>query len=118
MIRVSDINESLKFYRGLLGLKLIRQMELEDSTLYFLNDGVSDAEIELTYNHEVPKEGYNNGNSLGHLAFGVDDMDKFTSKMQSSGYEYLYEPFILPGHKVKIAFLKDPDGREIEIIEK
>ena len=117
MLRVADIEKSLKFYQKLFGLKVTRTKELEDATLYFLSDGISNVEIELTYNHETPKGGYVNGTSFGHLAFEIDNMDKFTEKLHALGYDYLYSPFILPGHTLKIAFVNDPDGREIEIVE-
>jgi lactoylglutathione lyase len=116
MIRVSDIDKSLKFYEELLGLKISRTMDLDDCKLYFLNDGFSNVEIELTHNFETPEGGYDVGTQFGHFAFEVESMDEFTSKMENLGYTYLYEPFELkPG--LKIAFVQDPDGSEIELIE-
>lgn len=118
MIRVKDIDKSLKFYTELLGLELAKKLRLEDSTLYFLSDKEGYTQIELTYNNEGPEKGYEIGTGLGHLAFEVDSMDEFTKKLHALGYEYLYEPFNLPDHKLKIAFVKDPDGYEVELIEK
>ena len=118
MIRVKDKDESLRFYMELFNMKLIEQRRLEDCTLYFLNDESGEVQIELTYNDETPKDGYTNGNAFGHFAFSCDDMDKFSEKLRSMGYEYLYEPFDLTGKGSKIAFINDPDGNEIEIIEK
>ncbi len=118
MIRVKDIDKSLKFYTELLNMKLNKKKRLEDCELYFLDDEAGCCQIELTYNDETPQEGYVNGNTFGHFAFAVESLDKFTEKMNALGYEYLYEPFDLNGKGSRIAFIKDPDGNEIELIEK
>ncbi len=118
MIRVKDIDKSLKFYTELLNMKLNKKKRLEDCELYFLDDEAGCCQIELTYNDETPQEGYVNGNAFGHFAFAVESLDKFTEKMNALGYEYLYEPFDLNGKGSRIAFIKDPDGNEIELIEK
>ena len=118
MIRVKNIDESLKFYTELLNMKLESKRRLEDCWLYFLTDEDDTCQIELTYNDETPENGYEIGSGFGHFAFSVDNMETFTTKMNDLGYEYLYEPFDLNGKGSKIAFLKDPDGYEIEIIEK
>lgn len=117
MIRVKDIEKSLKFYTELLEMQVAREMRLEDCKLFFLSDKHGEVQIELTYNDETPESGYEIGAGFGHFAFSVDSMDDFTSKLHELGYEYLYEPFQLPGHRLKIAFIKDPDGYEIELIE-
>lgn len=118
MIRVKDIEKSLKFYEELLDLKLTKEMRLEDATLYFLSDKEGYTQIELTHNDEIPKDCYDIGKGFGHFAFEVESMDKFTEKLNDFGYEYLYEPFDLSNYNFKIAFIKDPDGYEIELIEK
>lgn len=118
MIRVKDINASLKFYTELLNMKIDHKKRLEDCELYFLNDESGCCQLELTYNDETPKEGYTNGNAFGHFAFAVNSLEDFTQKMNTLGYSYLYEPFDLNGKGSIIAFIKDPDGNEIELIEK
>ena len=118
MIRVKDINTSLKFYSELLNMKLDKKKRLDDCSLYFLNDEEGCCQIELTYNDETPEKGYENGSAFGHFAFSVKSLDEFTEKLHSLGYEYMYEPFDLNGKGTKIAFIKDPDGNEIELIEK
>lgn len=118
MIRVKDIKESMKFYTELLGLKKTHEIKLEDSLLHFLSDGVGEFEIELTENFETPAGGYPTGKAFGHFALETEDMDKFDAQMKQSGYEYLYEPFVMAEANSKIAFIKDPDGNEIEIIQK
>lgn len=118
MIRVKDIDASLKFYTELLNMKLDKKKRLDDCELYFLDDEEGCTQIELTYNDETPAEGYENGSAFGHFAFSVKSLEEFTKKLHSLGYEYLYEPFDLNGKGTKIAFIKDPDGNEIELIEK
>ena len=118
MIRVRNLEKALDFYTRLLGLKLTEERRLDDCTLYFLTDEESGVQVELTYNDETPGDGYVNGNAFGHFAFYCDNLDEFTNKVTSMGYEYLYEPFDLNGKGSKIAFIKDPDGNEIELIEK
>ena len=124
MIRVKNIDESLKFYQEFIGLKLIEKKSLEDCDLYFLGEDENSCQIELTYNYETPEAGYENGNCFGHFAFGVEDMNKATEKINEMGYEYLWEPFEIElkdekGNTSKklIAFIKDPDGNEIELIQ-
>lgn len=118
MIRVKDAEKSLKFYTELLNMTLDKKKRLDDCTLYFLNDEDGCCQIELTQNDETPEQGYENGNGFGHFAFSVESLDEFTEKLQKLGYEYLYEPFDLNGKGTKIAFVIDPDGNEIEMIEK
>ena len=118
MIRVKNIDESLKFYTELLEMKLDHKKRLDDCWLYFLNDKDNTCQIELTYNDETPDCGYEIGSGFGHFAFAVESLEDFTQKLNNLGYEYLYEPFDLNGKGTKIAFVKDPDGYEIELIEK
>lgn len=118
MIRVKDLDKSLNFYQKLLGLNLINTLRLDDSTLYYLGNSENETQIELTVNDDIPENGYINGNSFGHFAFEIDSFDDFNKKIEKLGYKYLYEPFILESAGLKIAFLKDPDGNEIEVIEK
>ncbi len=117
MIRVKDINASLKFYTELLGLQKTHEIKLEDCILHFLKGEDGDFEIELTQNFENPKDGYTNGNAFGHFAVETKDMDEFDKKFRAFGGEYLYEPFVMEEAQSKIAFIKDPDGNEIEIIQ-
>lgn len=117
MIRTKDIDKSMDFYTKLLGLNLVRTIKLEDCILYFLSDEDGQTQIELTANFENPENGYENGNAFGHFAFGVESMDEFTKKLHSMGYEYLYEPYYMEEAGSTIAFIKDPDGNEIEIIQ-
>lgn len=117
MIRVKNIEESLKFYQGLFDLTVTRKIRLDDCDLYFLSDNIGEVQIELTHNDETPEGGYDIGSGFGHFAFETNSMENFTQKLKGMGYEYLYEPFNLSAAGSTIAFVKDPDGYEIEIIE-
>lgn len=118
MIRVKDIKKSLEFYEKLIGLKVVSEKRLSDCNLYFLSDEIGEVQIELTYNDETPEGGYNIGNGFGHFAFQVESMDEVTKKLKELGYEYLWEPFKLSEVGSTISFVKDPDGYEIEFIQK
>lgn len=118
MLRVKNIEESLKFYTELLEMKVDREKRLDDSTLYFLTDEKGIIQLELTFNDETPENGYEIGTGFGHLAFKVSSMDEFTQKMNALGYKYLYEPYKLSSTGSTIAFVRDPDGYEIELIER
>ena len=118
MIRVRDLEKSLDFYTKIFDMEITEKRRLDDCWLYFLTDKVSGQQIELTYNDETPEGGYEIGSGFGHFAFGVESMDEFSEKLAVNGYKYLYEPFDLTGKGSMIAFVKDPDGYEIELIEK
>jgi len=125
MIRVKDIKKSLDFYKNVLGLKVLDKKSLDDCELYFLGEYEGGVEIELTNNFDTPENGYKNGDAFGHFAFAADDMDEFTKILKNAGYDFLYKPYSLTlkaddgtVKTKRIAFIKDPDGNEIEIIEK
>lgn len=117
MIRVKDVEKSLNFYQNLMNMSIVKKKRLDDCELIYLEDEEHTAQIELTVNDEIPENGYENGNAFGHFAFSVNSMDEFTEKMKTLGYEYLYEPYVIFSG-TKIAFVKDPDGNEVELIEK
>jgi len=116
MIRVKDENASIKFYCDFLGLQKGKRVRLEDCFLQYLTDFESGAEIELTINDE--KQEYTQGTAFGHFAFECDDLDEIQKKMKKEGYSWAVEPFRLDCINSKIAFLSDPDGNEIELIQK
>src|SRR5574344_1566148 len=118
MIRVKDIEKSLKFYQDFIGLELKKKKRLDDCWLYFLTDKQGTCEIELTLNDEIPDNGYDIGSGFGHLAFEVDSFDEVKKLMKTYNYKYLYEPYQISQVSSTVAFLKDPDGYEIELIKK
>jgi lactoylglutathione lyase len=114
MVRVSDMEESLRFYRDLLGLKEIRRREDEKGryTLIFLAPpGQEDAPIELTYNWD-PEE-YSGGRNFGHLAYEVDDIYAFCQKLMDAGVTINRPP-----RDGKMAFVRSPDEISVEILQK
>ncbi len=118
MIRVKDEQKSIKFYCDLLGLKRGKRIRLEDCYLQYLTDEITKTEIELTINDETPVGGYSVGNSFGHFAFLCDNLDEINKKIVEMGYKWEVEPFYMEEVKTRIAFLLDPDGNAVELIEK
>ena len=118
MIRVKNEEKSIKFYCDLLGLKKGKRIRLEDCYLQYLTDETTKTELELTINDETPKNGYIKGNAFGHFAFLCDDLDEINKKITEMGYDWEIEPFYMEEVKTRIAFLLDPDGNSIELIEK
>ncbi len=116
MIRVKNENESLKFYCSLLGLKKGKRIRLEDCFLQYLTDEKTGIEIELTINDKTPEK-YQTGDAFGHFAFLCENLDEIGKKMDNLGYKWEIEPFYMKEVKTRIAFLLDPDGNSIELIE-
>ena len=116
MIRVTNEKEMIRFYCELLGLKSGKRVRLEDCWLQYLTDTISNTEIEFTINDE--KEQYVKGNQFGHFAFSCKNLDEIDKKIKDMGYSWYIEPFYLEEVSANIAFIKDPDGNEIELIEK
>jgi lactoylglutathione lyase len=114
MVRVSDIDQSLRFYRDLLGLKEVRRMENEKGryTLIFLAPpGQEETPIELTYNWDP--ETYAGGRNFGHLAYEVDDIYAFCDRLQKAGVTINRPP-----RDGNMAFIRSPDNISIEILQK
>jgi lactoylglutathione lyase len=114
MVRVGDLEKSLHFYCGLLGLKELRRIENERGrfTLVFLAaPGDDDAQIELTYNWDP--EQYAIGRAFGHLAYRVDDIYSLCARLQAGGVTINRPP--RDGH---MAFVRSPDNISIELLQK
>jgi lactoylglutathione lyase len=120
MIRVGDLDRSVKFYTELLGMKELRRRDVPEGkyTLAFVGygDEASNAVIELTYNYGVDK--YELGNAFGHLAIGVPDIKSAVEKVRASGGKVTREPGPVKFGTTVIAFVEDPDGYKIELIER
>ena len=117
MLRVKDIEKSLFFYQNLFDMNLTKTMELEDCRLYFLSDEDGQTQIELTHNFDTPTEGYSHGSAFGHLAFEVQSITAFSEKMKTLGLGEVQEVYSMPRYDMQIAFIEDPDGNSIELIE-
>ena len=118
MLRVGDLERSIKFYTEVLGMKLLRTSENAEYkyTLAFVGygDESDNAVIELTYNWGVDK--YDLGTAYGHIALGVDDIYATIEAIRAAGGKITREPGPVLGGKTVIAFAEDPDGYKIEFI--
>jgi len=119
MLRVGNLEESLKFYCDLLGMKLLRKKDYPggEFTLAFVGygDESDHAVIELTYNWGVEK--YELGNAYGHIALGVDDIYATCESIKNRGGKVVREPGPMKHGSTVIAFVEDPDGYKIELIQ-
>jgi lactoylglutathione lyase len=123
MLRVGDMQRSIRFYTEVMGMQLLRTTERPEQQydLAFLGYGRNPehAEIELTYNYGVPK--YELGTAYGHIAIGVPDVAATCAavrdKAQALGGAITREPGPVKGGSTVIAFITDPDGYKIELIE-
>ncbi len=119
MIRVNDLEESLKFYCDKLGMKLLRKNDYPggEFTLAFVGFGPirETAVIELTYNWGRHK--YEIGDAFGHLAIGVDDVYRVCEELRAKGVKVVREPGPMAHGKSVIAFIEDPNGYRIELVE-
>ncbi len=120
MIRVGNLDRSVKFYTECLGMHELRRHDVPDGkyTLSFVGYGEEPAHsvIELTYNYGVEK--YEIGTAFGHLAIGVPDIVASVEKVRAAGGKVVREPGPVKFGKTVIAFVEDPDGYKIELIER
>ena len=120
MIRCADLQRSLDFYTGVLGMTLLRRTDFPEGkfTLAFVGygDEQSTAVIELTYNWGV--DSYELGNGFGHIAIQVDDAHAACEEARRKGGSVVREAGPMKHGTSVIAFLSDPDGYKIELIEK
>ncbi|MBA3623720.1 MAG: lactoylglutathione lyase [Methylibium sp.] len=124
MLRVGNLQRSVDFYTGVLGMQLLRTTErpAQKYSLAFLGYGKNPehAEIELTYNHGV--DAYDLGSAYGHIAIGVPDVAGTCASVRERaaalGGAITREPGPVKGGDTVIAFITDPDGYKIELIEK
>lgn len=122
MLRVGDLNRSIHFYTKVLGMNLLRTTErpAQKYSLAFVgyDKGNADgqAEIELTYNHGVSS--YDLGSAYGHIAIGVPDAYAACEKIKVAGGNVTREAGPVAGGDTVIAFVTDPDGYKIELIQR
>ena len=121
MIRVFDLDRSLAFYTGPLGMKLLRKKDYPDGkfTNAFVGYGPEDKNtvVELTYNWD-PKERYTHGSGFGHLALGVPDIYGTCERLAKDGVKITRPPGPMKHGTTVIAFIEDPDGYKIELIQR
>ncbi len=117
MIRVADLDSSIEFYTKVLGMKVLDRSENAEYryTLVFVGYEQGGTTIELTYNWDTDK--YEMGNAFGHLALGVENIYSACDKIKQLGGNVTREPGPVLGGTTEIAFVKDPDGYAIELIQ-
>ena len=120
MLRVGDLQRSIAFYTRALGMTLLRTTERPEQqyTLAFVGYGTNPghAELELTYNYGVAS--YELGNAYGHIALGVPDVAAICDQVRAAGGVVSREPGPVKGGNTLIAFVTDPDGYKIELIQR
>lgn len=119
MIRVLDLDQSLKFYDQVLGLKPAHQLDFPDFALVYLRNAENDFEIELTLN-KGRDEPYTHGTGYGHIAVVVDDVAAEHARLQGLGYEPAAVKEFKRGEELlaRFFFIQDPDGYKIEVLER
>ena len=119
MIRVLDLDASLKFYKEALDLEIAERLDFEGFSLVYLRNEENDMELELTWN-EGTEEPYTHGTGYGHIAVAVDNLEAEHAKLTECGYvpldikEFFREGTLL----AKFFFVQDPDGYKIEFLQR
>ena len=121
MLRVKDLDKSIHFYTKMLGMSLLRQHNFESGrfTLAFVGYGSeeTDAVLELTFNWDETS-GYELGRGYGHIALGVPDIYSTCEQLRDAGAKIIREPGPMKHGSTIIAFIEDPDGYQVELIER
>ncbi len=119
MLRVNDLEESLRFYCDLLGMRLLRRKDYPSGrfTLAFVGYGpeAEQAVLELTYNWDT--RAYDVGTGFGHIALGVEGIHEKVEELRAKGAKVTREPGPMKHGGSTIAFIEDPNGYKIELIE-
>ncbi|MBN9509836.1 MAG: lactoylglutathione lyase [Alphaproteobacteria bacterium] len=120
MLRVGNLDRSVKFYTEIFGMKELRRSDVPDGkyTLAFLGYGPEESTtvLELTYNYGV--DHYDLGSAFGHLAIAVPDIYATCDKMRAAGAKITREPGPVKFGTTHIAFVEDPDGYKIELVQR
>lgn len=121
MLRVGDLQRSIAFYTEVIGMELLRTTERPEQKYTNVFVGFNggnrngEAEIELTYNHGVSD--YELGTAYGHIALGVDDVAATCERIRAAGGKVTREPGPVKGGATVIAFVEDPDGYKVELVD-
>jgi lactoylglutathione lyase len=119
MLRVGNLKRSLDFYCGPLGMTLLRKNDYPDGrfTLAFVGYGDESDHTVLELTHNWDTERYDLGNGYGHIALGVDDIYRACDELRKKGVPIVREPGPMKHGRTHIAFIEDPDGYRIELIQ-
>ena len=119
MLRVGNLDTSHKFYCDLLGMKLLRQKDYPggEFTLAFIGYGDESDHTVLELTHNWDKDSYNLGDAYGHIAIGVDDIYATCAEIKARGGNVTREPGPMKHGSTVIAFVEDPDGYKVELIQ-
>jgi len=122
MLRVGDLEKSINFYVNRLGMNLLRKKDYANGkfTLAFVGYGSEkeNSVIELTYNWGKKSEDYELGNKYGHIAIGVKDIKLICQELEDNGCKVTTKPKTMKNSSTILAFVEDPDGYKIELIER
>ena len=120
MLRVGDLEASKKFYTACFGLKVLREKQYPDGkfTLCFVGYGDEDSNTVLELTHNWDTSSYDLGTGYGHIALGTADIKGACDKVRALGYKVTREPGPMKHGTTVIAFVEDPDGYKIELIER
>lgn len=120
MIRVGDLDRSIAFYTEVLGMQLLRRQDYPEGrfTLAFVGYGSEDSNtvLELTHNWDTPS--YDLGNGFGHIALAVPDATAACAEIKARGGKVVREAGPMKHGSTIIAFVEDPDGYKVELIER
>lgn len=119
MLRVVNLDQSLNFYTQVLGMQLLRRQDYEEGrfTLAFVGYGPEDSNTVLELTHNWDTTHYDLGNAYGHIALGVVDAYAACEKIKALGGKVVREAGPMKHGKTVIAFVEDPDGYKIELIQ-
>ena len=120
MLRVADLDQSLKFYTEALGMTLLRKKDYPSGefTLAFLGYGPEESTAVIELTHNWGKSDYVLGDAFGHVAIGVDDIQGTVQRVKDQGGKVTREPGPMKHGTTVIAFVEDPNGYKIELIER
>lgn len=120
MLRVGELERSIKFYTEILGMQLLRRQDYPDGefTLAFLGYGPEETHTVLELTHNWGKTEYELGTAYGHIALGVEDIYATCDALKAAGAKVVREPGPMKHGTTVIAFIEDPDGYKVELIER
>ncbi len=119
MLRVGDLERSIAFYTDILGMRLLRRKEYPGGrfTLAFVGYGDESDHTVLELTHNWDTSSYDIGSGYGHIALGVDDIVGVCDQIRAKGGKVVREPGPMKNGTTVIAFVEDPDGYKVELIE-